>query len=61
MIRIIHIFSFTQKYDKIIITKEFFEKTFGYQFNENDTLKIDRIIQRKEMTRALREKYNLQK
>ena len=42
-------------------SKEFFEKTFGYQFNENDTLKIDRIIQRKEMTRALREKYNLQK
>ena len=38
-------------------SKEFFETTFGYQFDNLDTLRIDKIIQRKEMTRILREKY----
>lgn len=38
-------------------SKVFFEKTFGYQFNQKDTLIINKIIQRKEMTRILREKY----
>lgn len=38
-------------------SREFVKKTFGYEFDENGVAKINRIIQRKEMTRILREKY----
>jgi len=39
-------------------SRNFFEKTFGYQFDKTGTVRVDKIIQRKDMTRILREKYN---
>lgn len=39
-------------------SKQFVTKTFGYEFNENNEARINRIIQRKDMTTILREKYN---
>ena len=39
-------------------SNKFVEKTFGYKFNENNEAKIEKIIQRKDMTKILREKYN---
>ena len=39
-------------------SKQFVTKTFGYEFNENNEARINRIIQIKDMTAILREKYN---
>ncbi len=39
-------------------SNEFVFKTYGYEFNKNNEARIDKIIQRKDMTKILREKYN---
>lgn len=39
-------------------SKQFVIKTFNYQFDQNNMAKINKIIQRKDMTAILREKYN---
>lgn len=39
-------------------SKQFVIKTFGYEFDKNNIAKINRIIQRKDITLILREKYN---
>lgn len=39
-------------------SKNFVQDTFGYQFNGENIASLNRIIQRKDMTRILREKYN---
>lgn len=39
-------------------TNNFITKTFGYEFDKNGVAKINKIIQRKDMTEILRRKYN---
>lgn len=38
-------------------SNKFVTDTFGYKFNENNIVKLDKIIQRKELTNILRKKY----
>ena len=39
------------------VSKQFVTKTFNYSFDQNNMAKIDKIIQRKNLTAILREKY----
>lgn len=39
-------------------SNEFITKTFQFKFNENYEVRINKIIQRKDITKLLREKYN---
>ncbi len=39
-------------------SNEFVEKTYGYKFDENNEVRINKVVQRKELTKILREKYN---
>ena len=39
-------------------SREFVRKTFGYEFDQNNIAKINRIIPRKDMTAIMRKRYN---
>lgn len=39
-------------------SNEFVERTYGYKFDENNEVRINKVVQRKELTKILREKYN---
>ena len=39
-------------------SNEFVEKTYGYKFDENNEVRINKVVQRKELKKILREKYN---
>lgn len=39
-------------------SREFVRRTFGYEFDQNNMAKINRIIPRKDMTAIMRKKYN---